>query len=62
MTPPFDLIECDNCQCWFAAAATDEVFHHGTGRCRRRHARPAAFTDPSPSRNAFSHERHPGVR
>jgi hypothetical protein len=55
MTPPPELVECANCDCWFAAAATDEVFHHGTGRCRRREqAEPAPFTDPSPPRNAFS--------
>lgn len=35
MVPPPDLVECCNCDCWFAAAATDEVFHHATARCRR---------------------------
>ena len=39
MTPPPDLVECANCDCWFAAAATDEVFHHATQRCRREAAR-----------------------
>jgi hypothetical protein len=54
MTPPLDLVECANCDCWFTAAAVDEVFHHATGRCRRRDkTEPAPFTDPSPPRNAF---------
>jgi hypothetical protein len=39
MTPP-DLAKCANCDCWFAAAATDEVFHHATKRCRREQAHP----------------------
>ena len=34
MTPPPDLAKCANCDCWYAAAATDEVFHHATKRCR----------------------------
>jgi hypothetical protein len=34
MTPPPDLAKCANCNCWFAVAATDEVFHHATKRCR----------------------------
>lgn len=54
MTPPSELVECANCDCWFAATA-DEVFAHASGRCRRREpAEPAPFTDPSPPRNAFS--------
>jgi len=39
MTPPPDLVECANCDCWFAAAATDEVFHHASKRCRREAVR-----------------------
>jgi hypothetical protein len=35
MTPPSDLAKCAHCNCWFAAAADDEVFHHATQRCRR---------------------------
>ncbi|HEX6086494.1 MAG TPA: hypothetical protein VF266_18340 [Thermoanaerobaculia bacterium] len=35
MTPPADLAKCANCDCWFAAAATEEVFHHATKRCRK---------------------------
>lgn len=35
MTPPADLIECANCDCWFAATSVDEVFYHGTCACRR---------------------------
>lgn len=35
MTPPSDLAKCSNCDCWFAAAATDEVFHHASARCCR---------------------------
>jgi hypothetical protein len=54
MTPPPDLVECANCDCWFAAAATDEVFHHATQRCCREKREPMSFTDPSPPRNAFS--------
>ena len=53
MTPPPDLVECANCDCWFAAAAVDEVFHHATARCRRERAEAVPFTDPSPPRNAF---------
>lgn len=55
MTPPPELVECANCDCWFAAAAPDEVFHHATKRCSRHDkAEPAPFTDPSPPRNPFS--------
>jgi hypothetical protein len=54
MTPPLDLVECANCDCWFTAGATDELFHHVTGRCRRERAEPSGFTDPSPPRNSFS--------
>ena len=35
MTPPADLIECANCDCWFAGASLDEVFYHATCACRR---------------------------
>lgn len=52
MTPPSDLAKCANCDCWFAAAATDEVFHHATQRCRVTKNEPATpFTDSSPRRN-----------
>ncbi|HYC92929.1 MAG TPA: hypothetical protein VEO54_27235 [Thermoanaerobaculia bacterium] len=50
MTPP-DLAKCANCDCWFAVAATDEVFHHATKRCRKDVA-----TGFSPS--ADPHEHH----
>jgi hypothetical protein len=53
MTLPPDLAKCANCDCWFAAAAPDEVFHHATRQCRREKADPAPFTDPSPPRNPF---------
>lgn len=35
MLPTGDLIECANCDCWFAGASLDEVFYHGTCACRR---------------------------
>jgi hypothetical protein len=35
MTPPPDLIECTNCDCWFTGESPDEVFCHATARCRR---------------------------
>ena len=55
MTPPPELAKCANCDCWFAAAATDEVFHHATQRCRTREKRDAAaFTDSSPRRNPLT--------
>jgi hypothetical protein len=54
MTPPPDLAKCVNCDCWFAAAAPDEVFRHATGQCRREEADPSPFTDPSPGRNPIS--------
>lgn len=54
MTPPPDLAKCVNCDCWFAAAATDEVFHHATQGCRRKDDGPAPFTDPSPHGNPFA--------
>lgn len=47
MTPPPDLVECANCDCWFAAAATDEVFHHATKRCRREIARRNTLEQPA---------------
>ena len=53
MTPPPDLAKCANCDCWFAAAATEEVFHHATKRCRSEKSAPA-FTDSSPRRNAVA--------
>lgn len=53
MTPPLDLVQCTHCDCWFTAGATDELFHHATGRCRRRESPPPesgpAFTDSSPA-------------
>jgi len=52
MTPPSDLAKCANCDTWFAAAATDEVFHHATRRCCSDKPEPAAFTDSSPRRNS----------
>jgi hypothetical protein len=55
MTPPPELVECANCDCFFAAAAPDEVFHHATKRCSRHDkAEAGAFTDPSPPRNPFT--------
>ena len=55
MTPPPDLAKCANCDCWFAAAATDEVFHHATKRCRAAKQESAApFTDSSPRRNRLA--------
>jgi len=36
MTPPPDLIECQNCDCWFTGESPDEVFCHATARCCRR--------------------------
>lgn len=47
MTPPPDLVECANCDCWFAAAATDEVFHHATKRCRREILRRSTQEQPA---------------
>jgi hypothetical protein len=35
MTPPADLIECANCDCWFSGTSLDEVFYHATCACRR---------------------------
>jgi uncharacterized paraquat-inducible protein A len=35
MTPASELVECDNCDCLFAAASVDEIFYHATARCRR---------------------------
>jgi hypothetical protein len=35
MTPPADLIECANCDCWFTGALLDDVFYHATCACRR---------------------------
>jgi hypothetical protein len=35
MTPPPDLIECANCDCWFTGASLDEVFYHATAGCCR---------------------------
>jgi hypothetical protein len=54
MTPPLDLVECVNCKCWFTAAASEEVFHHATGRCRNEAAEPSPFTDSSPPRNPLT--------
>ena len=38
MIPAGDLIECTNCDCWFAGASLDEVFYHGTCACCREPA------------------------
>ncbi len=35
MTPAPELVECANCDCWFAGASLDDVFFHATGRCCR---------------------------
>jgi hypothetical protein len=35
MIPSGDLIECANCDGWFAGASLDEVFYHGTCACCR---------------------------
>jgi hypothetical protein len=44
MTAPPELARCAHCECWFAAAATDELFFHATRGCRRM--MPAASTPP----------------
>lgn len=54
MTPPADLAKCANCDCWFAAAATEEVFHHATKRCRSEKAAAPPFTDSSPRGNSIA--------
>ena len=54
MTPPPDLAKCANCDCWFAVAATDEVFHHATKRCRSEKTAAPPFTDSSQGRNAIA--------
>jgi hypothetical protein len=55
MTPPPELAKCANCDCWFAAAATDEVFLHATQRCRSPKTDAAGpFTDSSPRRNRLA--------
>jgi uncharacterized protein YktB (UPF0637 family) len=53
MTVPPDLARCAHCECWFAAAAGDEVFFHATRGCRRI-APPA----PSHKRAAATTRRH----
>lgn len=35
MTPAPELVECANCDCWFAGASLDDVFFHATARCCR---------------------------
>ncbi|HET8797259.1 MAG TPA: hypothetical protein VFO89_06220 [Thermoanaerobaculia bacterium] len=35
MTVSPELARCTYCECWFAAAAADEVFFHATRGCRR---------------------------
>ena len=48
MTPATELVECDNCDCLFAAASVDEIFYHATARCRRdARSKVPAFTDHS---------------
>jgi hypothetical protein len=54
MTPPADLAKCSNCDCWFAAAATEEIFHHATKRCRNEKAASSPFTDSSQGGNALT--------
>ncbi|MDQ3282039.1 MAG: hypothetical protein M3Q69_11570 [Acidobacteriota bacterium] len=45
MTAP-ELVECANCDCWFAAASLDDFFYHASsGCCRDDLARPTAATD-----------------
>ena len=51
MTPPPDLAKCANCNSWFAACATDEVFHHATKRCQSHNASRAAARDLAPSKD-----------
>lgn len=46
MTPATELVECDNCDCLFAAGSVDEIFYHATARCRVR-VSPPPFTDQS---------------
>lgn len=43
MTPPADLIECADCDCWFAGASLDDVFYHATRACRREVIAPPPF-------------------
>lgn len=47
-TPALELVECTNCDCLFAAASPDEVFYHGTARCRREAAATPAAAPESP--------------
>jgi hypothetical protein len=57
MTPPADLIECTNCDCWFAGASLDDVFYHATCACRQERATapPPRETDAPPrSLRAFT--------
>ena len=49
MTPPPDLIECSNCDCWFAGASLDEVFYHATCACRRDSSPPPAIDRVDPA-------------
>jgi hypothetical protein len=49
MTPPADLIECANCDCWFTGASLDEVFYHATCACRRELAAAAEMASPAAS-------------
>lgn len=43
MTPPPELVECANCDCWFADACADEIFFHATRRCCRLESAPAVL-------------------
>ena len=33
MAPASELVECVNCDCWFASVSLDDVFYHATARC-----------------------------
>jgi len=46
MTASPELARCTHCECWFAAAATDEVFFHATRGCRRTASATAGAKKP----------------
>jgi hypothetical protein len=47
-----DLIECANCDDWFAGASLDEVFYHATCACRRDAAAAKAARDADAAQRA----------
>ena len=60
MTPPTELGRCANCDGLFTEASLDDIFYHATACCRRDCRGP--FTEPSPTRNGFSHREQNRVR